>query len=323
MSSTATVARRELVALRRDRLLVVLLGFLAAVTLVSVIVGAAAFRAQLEAYQLYVQQLEQSGSSTRAAAPRLFPLQLLRGSVEYVEILGALFAIVLGYGAVATEKYRGTLPLLLSRPVGRFALPLGKLAGIAGIWLAVVVALTVLWTAAIVGIGSASLGPADLGRILIVGAFSWLYLVFWSALAVALTAVTSRLSLGLILAIVIWLTFVLIIPQLGDTMDPDNQVPGGLFKALEIDSSSEAAVIAHFATFEELRNFLESASPTKHFERLAFAFLGIDDDFNQKPIGVVWSGIWGYAVAIAAAGVAAVAAAALVTTRSNLQRTRS
>ena len=34
---------------------------------------------------------------------------------------------------------------------------------------------------------------------------------------------------ALIIILVIWLIFVLIIPQIGDTMDPDNQIPGGFF----------------------------------------------------------------------------------------------
>jgi ABC-2 type transport system permease protein len=109
MSSTWVIARKELLDLRRDRFFAVLIGFLTLATLISGGVAAASFRTELDAYTLYVQQLAASGSTTTPAAPQLFPLQLLRGGVEYLEILGALFAIVLGYGTVAKEKYRGTL----------------------------------------------------------------------------------------------------------------------------------------------------------------------------------------------------------------------
>ena len=33
-------------------------------------------------------------------------------------------------------------------------------------------------------------------------------------------------------ALGIWLVVVLILPQIGDTLDADNQLPGGLFAAL-------------------------------------------------------------------------------------------
>ena len=74
--------------------------------------------------------------------------------MEYLEILGALFAIVLGYGTVAREV-SGTLQLLLSRPVGRFAIPAGKVLGLAVVWLVVVAVLTLLTTLAILVIGNA------------------------------------------------------------------------------------------------------------------------------------------------------------------------
>jgi len=320
MSSTWVIASKELLDLRRDRLFAVLIGFLAIATLISVGVAAAAFRTELDAYNLYVQQLTASGSTTAPAAPQLFPLQLLRGGVEYLEILGALFAIVLGYGTVAKEKYRGTLQLLLSRPVGRFAIPAGKVLGLAIVWLVVVAVLTVLTTLAILLIGNAPLQGIDLARILIAAVVAWAYLVFWSSLAIGITALSPRLSTGLIVSIVVWLAFVLIIPQIGDTMDPDNQVPGGLFATLQIQKPDELKVLANFAAFDGIRNGLEVSSITKHFERLSFAFLGIKDKYNQQPLAFIWADMWGYAITLAVATLASVTFAVGTTTRRNLQR---
>lgn len=320
MSSTWVIAKKELLDLRRDRLFAVLIGFLTVATLISVVVASASFRTQLDAYNLYVQQLAASGGTTAPAAPQLFPLQLLRGGVEYLEILGALFAIVLGYGTVAKEKYRGTLALLLSRPVGRVAIPGGKVLGLAVVWLAVVVLLTLTTTVSILVVGNAPLQPVDGARIVIAAVIAWLYLVFWSALAVGITALSPRLSTGLIVAIVIWLAFVLIVPQIGDTMDPDNQVPGGLFAALQIQKPDELKVLANFAAFDSIRNGLEVSSITKHFERLSFAFLGIKDKYNQQSLGIVWADMWPYALTLATATLASVTFAVGVTTRRNLQR---
>lgn len=323
MTDIVTVARKEILELRRDRLFLILLGFLTAVTLISVAVGAADFRVQLDAYHRYVAEVAASGSGVTPAAPQLFPLQLLRGGVEYLEILGALFAIVLGYGTIAKEKHRGTLALLLSRPVQRFALVGGKIAALAAVWAVVVLTLTVVSAIAVVTIGGGTLSGTDLIRLGLSSGFAWLYLVFWSAIAIAVTVLTTRLSAGLIISLVIWLAFVLIIPQIGDTMDPDNQVPGGLFAALQIQKPDELAVLAHFAGFDGIRNGLEMSSVTKHFERISFAFLGIKDQYNQQPLSLVWVAMLPYILTLTAATLASVIAAAAVTTRRTLQRNQS
>ena len=216
MSNTWTIAAKELVDMRRDRLFVVLVAFLAIATVISVGVASADFRAQFVAYDDYVRQLAASGGTTAPAAPQLVSLQLLRGGIEYLEILGALFAIVLGYGSVAKEKQRGTIQLFLSRPVGRFSFAAGKVLGLSIIWLSIVIALSIVSILAILLIGSAPITADDVVRLVILATISWLYLVFWSALTVGLTAMTPKLSTGLIVAIVIWLAFVLIIPQIGE-----------------------------------------------------------------------------------------------------------
>ncbi|MCU1545240.1 MAG: hypothetical protein JWP30_340 [Homoserinimonas sp.] len=323
MIDLITVAGKELLDLRRDRLFALLISFLTAVTLISVTVGAADFRNQLDAYNLYVANLTTSGSGVVPAAPHLFPLQLLRSGIEYLEILGALFAIVLGYGAIAKEKHRGMLQLFLTRPVNRFAFALGKVAGLSMIWWVVVVLLMGVSTISVVTIGGGAVTGTDLGRLGFVTVFIWMYLVFWSAVAVALTSLSASHSTALIVALVIWLGFVLVIPQIGDTMDPDNQVPGGLFAALNIQKPDEMAVLAHFSKFDSIRNVLEVSSVTKHFERLSFALLGIKDQYNQQPIPVVLTAMLPYAITLTAATVVAVVFAGAASTRRTLQRKQS
>ena len=323
MSDTWTVAGKELLDLRRDRLFAILIAFLAVATLISVAVASADFRNQQGAYNLYVANLVKSGTSIAPAAPQLFPLKLLRGGIEYLEILGALFAIVLGYETIAKEKHRGTLALVLSRPLGRFSFAGGKMLGLSIAWLGVVSALTVVSLLAVVTIGQAPIRGSDVARLLVSSGFAWLYLVFWTALTVGLTALSTRLSTGLILALIIWLAFVLIIPQIGDTMDPDNQVPGGLFATLRIKKPDELAVLAQFSAFDGIRNGLEVSSVTKHFERLTFAFLGIKDQYNQQPLDMVWVAMLPYSITLTAATFASVVFAALATTRRTLQRTHS
>ena len=124
MTSALVIARKELLDLRRNRFLLAILGFVLVAVVISVVVSATQFGAKLDAYNAYLDALRAAGNTTTPAAPQLFPLQLLRGSIEYLEILGALFAIVMGYGMIAKEKQRATLQLIYSRP-DRPLLPAG------------------------------------------------------------------------------------------------------------------------------------------------------------------------------------------------------
>ena len=250
-----------------------MLFILVAVTL-SVVVGAEGFRVKSEDYLAYVEALRQQGSDTVPAPPQLFPLRLVRGSIEYLELIGALFAIVVGYGMIAREKHRRTMELLLSRPINQLRdrrwqahgrrddVARGRERCLRGRHRRPPAGRT------------RAPECAGRGKLLICAGAAWVYLVMWSAVAMGLASVTRFLSTGLVAALVLWLVVVLIIPQIGDTMDPDNQVPGGLFRSLQIAPADELVVMADFADFDTVRNGLEVSSITKHYERLSFAIPG-------------------------------------------------
>lgn len=323
VSDTITFARKELLDLRRSKVVMLMLVSVAVAVIVSVIVASLDFRTQIGDYRAYVDTLRASGSTVIPAAPQIFPLQQLRAAMEYVELIGALFAIVLGYATIARERYRGTLDLMLVRPTRRSALGAGKLAGLATFWGLVVAGIAVLAMAAVIGVGTAAVTPVDWVRLLIACLAAWVYLVFWSAVAMGFTAVAKRPGVALIGLLALWLVVVLVIPQIGDTMDPDNQVPGGLFAALHIQKADEAAVLAHFSTYETARNALEVTSNEKLFERIAFAFLGIKAKYNQQSLSIVWADMAHYAVALLAMTAAVITLSVAATTRLSARRNRS
>lgn len=323
MTSTLVIAGKELLDLRRNRFLIAILVFVLLAVVISVVVSAAQFRVKLDDYAAYLNALRASGSTVTPPPPQLFPLQLLRGSMEYLEILGALFAIVMGYGMIAKEKSRATLQLIYSRPIGRYSLAGGKLVALAIAWVVAVAVIFITVTATLAIVGHAPFAGIDFQRLLIAAITAWAYLVLWSALALGLAAFCKQLSTALIIALVLWLVVVLILPQIGDTMDPDNQVPGGLFKSLQIAKPDEKAVLANFAGFDTVRNALEVSSITKHYERFTFAILGIKDQYNQQPLAAVWAGTWNNVVSLWLGSIAAVAFAVLSTTRTKLLRRTS
>ena len=76
-------------------------------------------------------------------------------------------------------------------------------------------------------------------------------------------------------------------PQVGDTMDMDNQIPGGFF-ARGMTKAQEDQVVAKFQFYETFREGIEQLSPTKHYERVSFALLNVKPGFESNtPIQVL------------------------------------
>jgi ABC-type transport system involved in multi-copper enzyme maturation permease subunit len=284
----AAIAGKELKDANRTYVLHFLSAFLVLAALTSLTVSAIALHAE---YQTYIESrdllISLGKSADSLVAPAFFPLKLLRGFIEHVEIIGAVLGIVLGYRAAAVERGHLTLALLMTRPLSQLSLLSGKLFGnlaLIIIGLAVTFSVGAIALAAIAGVG---LSVNDLARIFIAFASATLYVGAFFILAFILALSFKRLPTALLAAFAIWLALVLIAPQIGDTMDPDNQVAGGVFRKLGIPKPEEKKILLSFATYEKIRDGIEQASPAKHFERLSFAILGIKDIYNGQPIAFI------------------------------------
>lgn len=319
MNNAWIICKKEIKDFLRDRFLLILFVFLSLIMVISVGVSAAEFRTKLADYNQYIAALKSAGSHI-PPQPQLFALQLLRGSIEYLELVGALFAVIIGYGMIAKERYRGTLQLLFSRPVSSSTLAAGKVLALATFWLFTIGSVFAVMTISLLVIGNAPLHSIDIGRLAIAAGLAWVYLLFWSCLAIGLASITKNLSSALIISMALWLVVVLILPQIGDTMDPDNQVPGGLFKSLQVDKAHEKAVIDHFSGYETTRNIVEVSSITKQFERPAFAILGTNATYNQKSIKFVALRLWPNALTLLIGTIVSVYFALRISTKKTLLR---
>jgi ABC-type transport system involved in multi-copper enzyme maturation permease subunit len=291
MHKTYVIARKEIVDAFKSRRILLLILILSIAMFASVWIGSIGFGRQMRDYNIYLSALPSALRSQALKSPQLFPLTLLRAGIEFLEILGALLAFLIGYSSIARERSNGTNLLLLSRPVSKLQILWGKLLGLSVLWAGVLVFNLLAATIAILTIGNARLNGIDYLRLIIAFGTAEIYLTFWTLFGLALTGRLSRIVTSLFIGISTWVTVVLVLPQIGDTMDPDNQVPGGLFATLGIAKGKELAVMSHFHFFDVIRNGIEVSSITKLFERIAFAFLGIKDKYNQLPIKKVLIGM--------------------------------
>jgi len=305
---TLTLARHEYRAALRSKVLLTLLAVLITVTVASVLIGALDYRSALADYEAY-RRAAIAGGVQRIAPSPLQLLSLLRGAMEYVEIIGALIAIVLGYLSVTRERSSGTLPLLRTRPVSPRQLAAGNALGALGLIATLMGASMLIAVVSLGVIGHDWVDAAQLTKLALAYGASIAYLMTFYFLGVLTTTRSRNPANGLAGALVIWLVVVLILPQIGDTLDADNQVPGGLFAALGLGHAQEVSILTHFGAYERVRTSLEAASLSKHFERFAFAMTDVKEKYRGFTLGqlltVTASSIAWMAIYLAALGTAA------------------
>ncbi len=285
LAPLATIAAKDIRDASRDRFVFIVTLFLAVGAAVALVSGAIALRTDAATYAAARETLLALGKPVdQIAAPEFYPLKLLRGAVEQIGIVGAAIAILIGYRAAASERGRQTLALILTRPIRRWQFLAGKLAaGLALLGLGLLTVLAVL--AVMVHLASGvGLSAADLPRLALTWVAAWLYTACFFLVGFILTLTLRKTATALLLAFAVWLTLVLVAPQIGDTLDPDNQVAGGVFKSLGIAKPDQKQIMKQFSTYETLRDGIEQASVTKHFERFTFAVLGIKDTYTGVPL---------------------------------------
>ena len=284
------IARKDMGDAARSHMLWILGSFLLLASIVALAIAALALRIDVANYNEGRDALLALGRPLAAIpSAEFFPLKLLRGFIEHIEIIGSVLGIVLGYRGAAVERGNSTVALILSRPVSPRTLLAGKTLGAIAVIVAGLVSVFAIAAIGVAVLGGVALTATDLGRVAIVCAGACLYVTAFFLLGFLLAMRMKRLPQAILLAFSIWLLLVLIAPQIGDTLDPDNQVAGGVFKQLQIAKPQELEILASFASYEAVRTGIERLSPAKNFERLGFAMLGIKDSYNNQPIGFVLS----------------------------------
>jgi len=276
------IARKEITDAFGNRLFLMATLLLLALTLTAIALGAVTVRNQVMEYEQSVQILQNLGRTDIPPMPSLNPIAVSKNFINYLTMVGALLAMILGFTSIQKERQGGTLPLIFSRPVYRDQFITGKVLGHALLMGALMLIVCVTTVGALTAIGGVGLTADHLIKLALTMLMSWLYLLIFFLLAMFFTLWRPDDNQGLVLTIIIWLLFAFILPQIGDTMDLDNQLPGGFFASLGMDKAQQEAALQQFKWYETVRDGLEQLSPTKHYERISFALLGIKTQFSDN-----------------------------------------
>ncbi len=292
MNAAMKIARKEITDALRNRLFLITLGLLLILTVVSIVLGALQVRAETTDYNNSIEFLKSMGKTELPPKPNLNPLAASKGFVNYLGMIGALSAMLLGNHAIVKEKRSGTLKLILSRPVYRDSLLNGKLLGNLGLLAGISLLVGIITYISLQFVGSVSLSGDEFLRMLCFFIMSFLYMTVFMVLAAAITLISRNGNKALLMAIILWLVFAFVFPQIGDTMDMDNQLPGGFFAQMGMSKDQEYKVLENFKFYETLRNGIEEMSPTKHYERVSFALLNVKPGFENNTAAEVLQLKW-------------------------------
>lgn len=140
---------------------------------------------------------------TETIDPVPFPM------IIFVSLLAPLLGILFGFDAVNGERSQGTLPRLLSQPIHRDELILGKF--VAGISVIAIMLTALVILVAGVGIFRLGVTPSlsDVTRLFVWLLLTILYVAFWQALATLTSVRTTRAATSALVPVGIWLVLAL------------------------------------------------------------------------------------------------------------------
>lgn len=152
--------------------------------------------------------LSMAASVTRLSLSDLF----LHNIMNTVSFLAAILGIALGFSAISGERERGTLKLVLTRPVTRDQVLAGKTLGA----LAVMLLAVELGYLLLLGIGAAAYNMQLSLDAALRGALATLFIVVYGmvfyAASLLFSSLASKSSQSMVAAIAFWLILVFILP---------------------------------------------------------------------------------------------------------------
>lgn len=232
MNAALTIARKEFRAAFRNRIFITITVLFLGLSILSVYIGSTTKHAEMRIYNETIAQLQAQGAAVLPAAPEIHTLTILANLIEYVSMVGAILAVILGYNTLIEEKESGSLKLILSRPVFRDQLILGKLLG-NGAVIAVLLGIVFVFNLVLlVLVGGIMPTLGEVTRLLIFMFMAFSYMLIFLSLAILLSIRMRDSATVFLIALVVWTVFSFVIPQMAETFMVNSNVINGISGAV-------------------------------------------------------------------------------------------
>ncbi|NJE07334.1 ABC transporter permease [Thermococcus sp. M39] len=255
------IAEKEFKDYIKSRRFLLIFGFLLLISIVSIWQG----------YNIYQSKLESYIAGKSPFQPSIF--DVFRQMENFLGLIGAIFALSLGFDAITKEREMGTLKVLMSHPVYKDQVILGKfLGGALALGLAMVVmTLTSFGALLVMGL---QIDGESLIRIILFMFFTYLYLLLFLGIGMAFSALSksssNALMYSLILFLVLMIVFPTIAPLLGSHFAGEAPEPPKVSR--EENPHAWELYIKNYIEWQEKRYGIEtkinSLSPYYNFQQL-------------------------------------------------------
>ncbi len=224
MNPVTIIACKEFQAAFRRRLFITITVLFLALSILSVYIGSTTKRAELRVYNETIANLTAQGATALPLPPEIHTLTILSNLTEYVSIVGAILAVVLGYNALIEEKESGGLKLILSRPVYRDHLLTGKLLGNAAVIGALLGLVFVFNLVLLVAVGGIWPAAGEVLRLFSFVLLAWAYMLIFLTLSMLLSIRLQNSATVFLVSLVVWMLLSFVLPQMAEAMMANSTV---------------------------------------------------------------------------------------------------
>jgi len=216
----------------------------------------------------------------------------LANSFQYI---APIIGIALGFGAIASEREKGTLRLILSRPIYRDDLLNGKiLAGTILILLAIGISFVIGIPITLV-LQRVNLTGDDLARLLFLLVPAILLALTYYAISLFVSVNTNRSGYALVMAVVVWIFFTFVMPLISafvasSILGPPPALP------TRLNATRPAQLPPQLQQYErnyrQITGTVQLISPNAQFNTLANAIFAVQRQQSNLDIGAVIAQNW-------------------------------
>jgi ABC-2 type transport system permease protein len=191
------------------------------------------------------------------ATGAFFPLTV------FLALFGPLVGLVLGFDAINRERAQGTLSKILSQPIYRDEVILGKyLAGLVTVAITLSALLILLGALGLIGAGVVPT-PEELARLFVFWALSLVYIGFWLGLSIVFSIIFRSVATSALAAAALWILIAFFLPVLGQA----------LAQAVTPAVDAQRPTYEELAKREMVNQVVAKASPTGLFNQAAQVIL--------------------------------------------------
>lgn len=222
------------------------------------------------------------------AAPGRVVYGLATQAITAFQYVAPILGIAIGFSAIAAEREKGTIRIVLSRPIFRDDFINGKvIAAVCLILLALGISTAVSLPLA-VAIQHINLTGEDLARLLLLLLPATLLALAYYAIALFVSVNSSRSGQALVVSLVVWIFFAFILPVVASLiasqiLGPPPAITGRLNATVPMQPGQEPPQIAQYRThFNQITSTVQFFSPNARFSSLASALFARQETRQQQ-----------------------------------------